>query len=376
MLKDHPVLSVSFRPFFLLAALIATINPTLWASIYLGRFNLALNSDPLYWHGHEMLFGFTGALIAGFLFTASAHWTNTRPYQGKALLLLVAMWIVERMSFFLPVPKEIYFLLSNIFLPTVLVFAVNKLKNHRKQLIPFSAILTGMTLSKLIYSFGNTYEFYEWESFGKMMGVGILRILILLIAGRVLPFFTMKKIGDVQIDVPKFIQILSIATLLPLVFKDCPPVFYFFAFIVNFSRQIFWRPWLSFKIPILFVLNLGVFLINVELFIEWFNSFNDSFSFAQSALHLFLAGGLGVVAIGIMTRVSLGHTGRNIHANNWTLVAYSFILIGAMIRFVIPVLFPENFLSSIHFASGFWTSGFLIFLIVYGKILWTKRVDA
>lgn len=375
MFKDHPVLSVSFRPFFLLAALIATINPTLWASIYLGRFDLALNSDPLYWHGHEMLFGFTSALIAGFLFTASAHWTNTEPYRGKSLLLLVTLWIIERMSFFLPIPKEVYFLSSNIFLPTVLAFAVYKLKNHKKQLIPFSVILTGITLSKIIYSFGNTYKFYDWESFGKMMGVGILRILIFLIAGRVLPFFTMKKIGHVQIDVPKSIQILSIASLVPLVLENCPPIFYLLAFIFNISRQFFWRPWLSLKIPILFVLNLGVFLINLELFIEWFNSFNDFFSFSQAGLHLFLAGGLGVVAIGIMTRVSLGHTGRNIHANNWTLVAYSFILIGAMIRFVVPVLFPEKFLASIHFASGFWTSGFLIFLIVYGKILWSKRVD-
>jgi uncharacterized protein involved in response to NO len=119
MNNHHPVLSIGFRPFFLLAALIAIINPTIWVSLYTGSSSIFLNVDPLFWHGHEMIFGFSGALIAGFILTASANWTKTTPYQGKALILLITFWLLERISYFFSFNDYLQFILSNTFFPKV-----------------------------------------------------------------------------------------------------------------------------------------------------------------------------------------------------------------------------------------------------------------
>ena len=95
-----PLTSIPFRLFFLLASLIAVLNPTLWISNLFGNIDLAINVTPIFWHAHEMVFGFTAALLGGFLLTASANWTQTVPYRGAPLVFLVLVWLFERCIYF------------------------------------------------------------------------------------------------------------------------------------------------------------------------------------------------------------------------------------------------------------------------------------
>ena len=203
MRSNSHLFNISFRPFFILAALIAFINPLVWVLSYLGHLPLPLNLvDPLFWHGHEMLFGFSGALIAGFILTASANWTSSEPYQGNTLMVLSALWVLERVSYFLPLNLHLQFILLNLFFPFLLFLLFLKLRNFPKQKYVFIPILLGLTLGKIFHSFEHIYEVDAIELHGKEIAAGLVRFIVLLIAGRVVPFFTRKKIQGLQIVMP------------------------------------------------------------------------------------------------------------------------------------------------------------------------------
>jgi uncharacterized protein involved in response to NO len=383
LIKNNPILSISFRPFFILAALIAIINPSIWVLSYLGRVSIPLAVvDPLFWHGHEMIFGFTGALIAGFILTASANWTNSTPYQGKSLLLLVTCWLLERLSYFIFKSEHLQFLIMNLFFPVLSLMLLKKLWSFPKQRNVFMPIVFGISVAKILHSWGYLYSVDYLEESGREIAIGLIRFIILLIAGRVIPFFTRKKIEGININLPNWINPLSLipVALIVIPWPEAVPRFVLgailtLALIANVSRQALWKPWVTFNVPILYVLHIGIALINIELLMELIGLFSDQVYYTQSALHLLMAGGLGVVGIGIMTRVSLGHTGRIIRADLWTCLSYSAILMGSLIRVFVPIFFPDIYIRSLQFASGLWTLGFGIFIIKYFKILTTQRPD-
>lgn len=382
-LNELAILSISFRPFFILAALIAIINPNLWVLSYHARISLPLLTvDPLFWHAHEMIFGFSSALIAGFILTASANWTNSEPYKNGYLLFLIIVWLLERGSYFFIKNIHLQYVLMNLFFPVLSILLLKKLWLFPKQRNVFLPIMLGFIIAKLMHSYGSIYSLDTLLTVGRDLAINLVRLIILLIAGRIIPFFTRKKIGANSLNIPTWVNPFAI---LPLVLLLIPipeswPL-YIKAFILliavvsNLYRQCMWRPMLTLGIPILFILHIGIALINIELLLELIGLFYDQIHFTQAALHLLMAGGLGVVGIGIMSRVSLGHTGRVIKADSWTCLAYVSVLIGSIIRAAIPIFYPEVYLKSLHYASGFWTLGFIIFLINYYKILIGRRPD-
>jgi uncharacterized protein involved in response to NO len=375
--------AISFRPFFILAGLIAFINPIIWVCKYLGKISLPLNLvDPLFWHGHEMIFGFSGALIAGFILTASANWTSSKPYQGKALVVLSVLWAIERISYFLPQSSIVQFVLMNLFFPTLLIMLFFKLRKFPKQKYVFIPILLGITIGKLLHSYGNIYSIDHLESSGKEVAIGLIRLIVLLIAGRVIPFFSKKKIEGIDINLPKWINPVSLIPIVLLVvpWPETTPRFFLAMILLvaifgNILRQFLWKPMKTVKVPILFILHIGIAFINLGLILEFLELFYTHLSFSKPALHLLLAGGLGVVGVGIMTRVTLGHTGRVIKADKWTVLAYILIIWGSLVRVIVPIFFPEFYFKSLHIAGGSWSLGFFIFLARYTKSLISLRPD-
>ncbi|MGI4992066.1 NnrS family protein [Halobacteriovorax sp. GFR7] len=375
--------SISFRPFFIMAGLIAALNPIIWVLTYLGHFEVpVLNLSSLFWHSHEMLFGFTGALIAGFLLTASANWTGSRPYQGKALVILLLLWLIERFSYFLPLTETVLLITLNLFFPALLIMLFRKLQNFPKQKYVFIPILLGFTVSSFLHTWGNLYSEATISDYGRDVAIGLIRFIILLIAGRVIPFFTRSKIPETKIDIPKWLNILSLGSVLILsLFWNLmnPSVAYILiltiAIISNLFRQLLWRPMLTTSIPILFILHVGIGFINIELVLRLIGIFYTRINQTNAALHMLLAGGLATVSIGIMTRVSLGHTGRKIIADSWTKLSYLLIIIGALTRSITPMVTSEYYFSSLYIAAALWSFGFLIFVLSYFDILTSMRPD-
>ncbi len=380
----RPLFSISFRPFFIMAGLIAALNPIIWVLTYLGHIEVpVLNLSSLFWHSHEMLFGFTGALIAGFLLTASANWTGSRPYQGKALVVLLLLWLVERFSYFLPLSGPALLIALNLFFPALLLMLFRKLQKFPKQKYVFIPILLGFTFSNFLHTWGNLYSEAAIADYGRDVTIGLIRFIILLIAGRVIPFFTRSKIPNTKIDIPKWLNLLSLGSVLLLsFFWDLmnPSVAYIsiliIAIISNLFRQLLWHPLSTKSIPILFILHIGIGCINLELILRLIGIFDVRISHTNAALHMLLAGGLAIVAIGIMTRVSLGHTGRKIIADSWTKLSYLLIIAGALTRSIIPMVSSQHYFTSLYFAAALWCFGFLIFVLRYFVILTSERPDA
>jgi len=164
MMGFGALLSISFRPFFLLAALIAVINPIVWSLVYRGDLIIALSSfDPMFWHAHEMLFGFSSAIVTGFLLTASANWTGTRPYRGVSLALLIILWMGERLVYFLPVGNIATIFMMNLFFPTLMIMLLRKLWDFPKQKYVFIPLIFMFFLSKLMHSWGYLFDISELE---------------------------------------------------------------------------------------------------------------------------------------------------------------------------------------------------------------------
>jgi uncharacterized protein involved in response to NO len=382
MTKVPAILSIGFRPFFLLAALIAIINPVLWVMTYLGHYSFSMITSSAFWHGHEMVFGFSGALIAGFILTASANWTNTKPYQGRAIFILVISWLLERLSFFLTGNTYISFILMNTFFPILGFMLFLKLKNFPKQRNVFVPIILGIMTGKIFYCYG---QLFDAESFGEQsreLSTGLIRLIILLIGGRVIPFFSRKKNHGLEINVPNW---LNPVALLPIIFlalplPDSTPklvmlFLYIWAIIFGLYRLYIWKPLKSIKVPILFILYIGVGFIYLGLVYELLGLYFEQFLFSKIPLHSLMVGGLGIVGMGIITRVSLGHTGRVIEGSNLTVLAYISIIIGAIFRVITPLVWEGNYVNGLYLSVGFWAFAFLLYIIEYGNMMFTKRPD-
>jgi uncharacterized protein involved in response to NO len=374
MAKSLALLSVGFRPFFLLAALIAVFNPTLRVANYFGHIPLSMVTSGAFWHGHEMIFGFSGALLAGFLLTAAPGWTKSPPFQGRWLALLATLWLFERFSFFLPLNRELTFTLMNVFFPALLVALYLILQNFSKHKYVFIPILLGITCAKFLYTFGHLYQEATYELYGRQISTGLVRFILLLMTGRQIPLFMRKKFGDIDINIPSWVNPIALTPIAILSFlppelapKALLTIIYIWAISVGIYRQGLWHPYRSLKTPIIAILHLGASFIYIGLTLELLTLYYPLLGFSKLALHALMAGGLATLGIGIMTRISLGHTGSVVKADKLILLAYLVIIVGALLR-VFPAIFSiELYISVLYLSTFFWTLGFFIFLVKFWK---------
>lgn len=381
MAKVSALLSMGFRPFFILAALMAVLNPSIWIAHYLGHISLRLPTSVLFWHGHEMLFGFSGALIAGFILTASPNWTRSLPYQGRSLAFLVVLWTIERLSFFMPVTDGLAFFLMNTFFPALTVMLLLKLQNSPKHKYVFIPILLGITLAKLGYSGGHLFPDMGYERTGQQIGIGLVRFILLLMAGRLIPMFMRKKIEGLQVFVPVWLNPLALFPIgiLALPFPaNTPPslltIIYLWAIITGIIRQGMWLPHRAIKIPLLLVLQMGTGFVYVGLILELIGLYYPTISFSQIPMHMLMVGGLGVLGIGMMTRIALGNTGNPVKADKLIVFAYGCVGLGAILRVILPLLWPQGYATGLNLSVAFWAGGFFIFLIKFWKKLTGPRL--
>jgi uncharacterized protein involved in response to NO len=370
-----PLLALPFRIFFLLTALAGVILPTFWISIYLGATQYhGLLLAPLHWHIHEMIFGFTGALISGFILTASANWSGRPAFRGTPLLVLALLWVVERLALYIPIPPVVALLLSLPFFGMLTVMLYLQLRFSPRQLKTFVPIISVLFLAKILFLVGSYLNKIQLMLDAKDFALGMIKFLILLIAGRVVPFFTNSKMGaHLHISVPPFIQI---AALVP-VFLLALPIPFLQQFYVHTSllsaaiillivRSYYWHPLKSAKEPMLLILNMGVLWMVIHFILDLVSGFNPAYAQFQAPLHAFAAGSVGVTALGMMTRVSLGHTGRKIEADYGVWIIFICVNLGAVSRVFLPY-FISNYPVALSIANFFWSFAFLGYFLRFFK---------
>lgn len=379
------ILQTGFRIFFLGAAAYAVISMIVWLWFYVAMGNIFVAMPLTVWHGHEMVFGFTMAVVAGFLLTAVMNWTGIQTLHGWPLLILFLLWAAARFLAFMPASFPIWpmafcdtaFL---IFLTIAVVHPIIAAKQWKQSAV-FSKLIL-ITISGVFF-YGSLFaNDLAGERKALRFVVYMMVSLILTIARRIMPFFIERGVGyPVTLRNNLFLDISSLILLAGFAILD---TFFYFPKIVavlclslaviHTVRLSSWYTSGIWKKPLLWILFFGyMFLIAgflLKFLSAWMHKPDDS------ALHAFTAGGIGVFTLGMMARVSWGHTGRNIaEAPSGLPLIFVPISVGALIRSFFPIFNQEHYILWIGISQILWIVAFALYLIYYCKILVSPRAD-
>ncbi len=375
--------SGGFRPFFLAAALWSAIALALGIGMLSGALHLPSRFDPLSWHIHEMLFGFVMAGVAGFLLTAIPNWTGRAPIAGVRLALLVAAWALGRaaclVSAWLPAwAAPVADLLFPLALALVVARELIAAGNRRNYplLLPL-AVLGAANLLMHLEALGAAVP----PGLGLRLGIATVLVLISVIGGRIIPAFTRNWLtarGATSLPAPVGpIDRLALGTLHAslLVWSlrpDAPwvGVLLLLGAAANLARLVRWRGAATLTEPLLSVLHLGYLWLVAGVALLGLSLLSPAIPFA-AAVHALTVGAFGTMLLAVMTRATLGHTGRGLHADGVTLAIYGLVTAAGVLRVVAAWPSAMAF-HGLLVAALCWIAAFGLFVGRYGPMLLTR----
>ncbi|MGZ4981268.1 MAG: NnrS family protein [Methylobacter sp.] len=380
---DYPLFALGFRAFFALAGLAALVLIVFWNAIYSGTLTSEHYYPNNYWHAHEMLLGYAVAVIAGFLLTAVKNWTGKPTITGDQLASLCLLWLYGRILPFYAgaLPDVLIALVDFSFLP-ILAYQVSKPIIQAKQfgnlffigLLLLLALGNGLIHTEMLGLQDNS------AAIGIQLVVATIIILILIIAGRVFPFFTERGIPGTLVIRNPLLDSLSVASaviVFALQLFDISGTLLalaaVIAIVVNIARLAGWYVRRIWYVPLLWVLYAGYGWIILGFILTALSAY--SVVLPTLALHAFTLGGIGVLTLGMMARVSLGHTGRALKASNAIAIAFVLINVAALFRVLLPIAMPHWYENLLYLSTLSWLSAFSLFIFVYAPILTSARVD-
>jgi uncharacterized protein involved in response to NO len=379
-----PILfALGFRPFFLLAGFFAIFLVAAWVPVFVGGFAFDTYYGQLGWHSHEMIFGYTSAVVAGFLLTAVRNWTDTPTPTGGYLAAMAALWLGGRVIPLFPetLPGWLIALVDLTFLPAVAIgIGVPLVRKGEKRNLVFLLLLAGLFIGNLQTHLDLLGYGQQPAGSGIFLGLHIVILLIVIMGGRVIPFFTERALQGVVIKRRPVIEWLAPVSALAFL---CAELFRADmaivgacaagAAIVNGIRLASWYTHRFWRVPLLWVLHLGYGWIVAGFCLEAAAAFRAIPP--QSTTHAFTAGTIGVLTLGMMARVALGHTARPLRVGPAMAVAFGLINLSAFLRALLPIWIPQRLSEFVIFSGALWCIAFLIFVVVYTPILTQPRID-
>ena len=377
--QSAPVLfSYGFRPFFLGAAMWAIAAMLLWLLTLSGLMTVAADYGPTYWHAHEMLFGYSSAVLAGFLLTAVPNWTGRLPVSGWPLFFLFSVWVAGRLIFLVPdlVGKEAAAAVDSLFLPILLTICMREVVAGRKwKDLKVIGGLVALSLGNVLFHWQVVWGGHP--ALAIRVAVSAYVVLVIIIGGRIIPSFTrnwINKSGRTDFPVPYnnfdttaiFAAIAALAAWSLLAEGPVVGVLAAVAFLFHLVRLGRWRGWTTLSEHLVTVLHvaylfvpfgfLGIGLASVGILSP------------MASLHVLTVGTLATMMLAVMTRATRGHTGRVLTASRATSTIYLAIVLASLLRPVADVL--PNHASAFYAASGLcWLAAFALFLMEYGPML-------
>jgi uncharacterized protein involved in response to NO len=379
---DYPIFALGFRAFFTLAGLSALALIALWKSLYDGSFTPTNYYPSTYWHAHEMLLGYACAVIAGFLLTAVKNWTGEQTLCGDKLAGLCLLWIYGRaLPFYAGIfPGSIIALVDLSFLP-ILAYCIAKpiIKSKNFKNLLFVGLLALITFGNALIH-AEILNLMPSAWFGLNLVVATIIMMILVIAGRVFPFFTERGLTGVLIIPNPVFDIAAIASA-ALVFVlqllhisgIALAVIAIFAVAANLARMLNWYDRRILYVPLLWILYAGYVWIILGFGLTALSAFG--WVSLTLALHAFTVGGIGVLTLGMMARVSLGHTGRALKVSNAIALAFVLINVAVLFRVLVPIAFSQWYNNVVYISTLSWLAAFSLFIFIYLPILTRVRID-
>ncbi len=378
------LLELGFRIFFIGAGVFAILSIGLWAGIYQLGLSLPISIvSPFQWHAHEMIYGYSLAVIAGFLLTAVKNWTGVHTLSGKGLLSLFALWLAARVSFIVMDGYIWYAAILELLFSTGLLIAVCRpiiLTRQWKQMSILSKLFLILFFNGLYYCglFGWIDQGLHWGIYG---GLYLVLGLILTMGRRVIPSFIEQGVDyPVSLFNSRWLDISSLVLFLgffvsEVFFPESLPGVWLASllFIVNAARLVGWHTPGIWRKSLLWSIYLSFWFITLGFLLFAIADWADIPK--SLAIHAFTYGGVGLITIGMMSRVALGHTGRMVSQPPARAgIAFGLLFAGALIRVILPIVSMDNYNIWIGLSQLFWITAFSLFVITYIPILIKPRI--
>jgi uncharacterized protein involved in response to NO len=378
-------ISAGFRPFFLSGGLWAMLAMPLWLCVFAGATTLPSGLAPWIWHAHEMIFGYAMAVIAGFLLTAIPNWTGRPLLSGAPLVVLASLWLAGRIAVLFsavlgaPLAAAIDLAFPLLFL---LVAAREIVAGNSRRNLPVVVALGCLFAGNLLVHLealgsGDTAEL------GIRIGLATVLMLITLIGGRIIPSFTGNWLtkthpGSALPAVAGAFDVaaLAVTAAAVIVWAAAPdgtaaPWLELAAGLALLARLARWRGLATTAEPLLWILHVGYAWLPIGFLLLAANGFRELLP-ATSALHALTTGAIGTMTLAVMTRATLGHTGRALAADAGTTAIYILITAAAALRVLAP-LFASHYTIAVTVAGLAWSGAFLLFVTFYGPALLRPR---
>ncbi len=382
--RGFALFALGFRPFFLAAGIFAVAYMGLWLAMLQGTLPAPAGLTPMAWHGHEMLFGFTVSVIAGFLLTAAQSWTSIPMPKDGLLATLFALWLAGRLAPYLPIPYVVVALVDLLFLPALMIAVLHPvLRVKQARNYPFPAMLLGLFVANLLFHAAALDLVPFPPLHGLTLALYLIVLMMVVMGGRVIPYFTERRINStarkwsvVEWLAPATVVATMVAALLsqhsPAMLVLVVPLAAAAA-AANAVRLAGWQAFRLWGVPLLWVLHLGYAWIVIGLTLDALAAASVVSPFL--ALHAYATGGIGVLTLGMMSRVSLGHTGHILEAPKIMAWAFAAMNLSAVVRVFGPLLSPAHTPLLQQLGGGLWMAAFTAFVAVYAPMLWRPRVD-
>lgn len=386
--KITPLLRLGFRPFFLSGAIFSVVAIVLWLLMYKGTVNFSPLGGGYWWHIHEMIFGFGCAIIAGFLLTAVQNWTGVRGAQGSVLLVLFILWLAGRIVILFPdlLGAELTTIIDLSFLPAV-AFVLGKpiiaIKQYRNLFFVPLLLLFTIANSEMHLAIYNSDTFTI--TYAAYAGVMLVTFLMSVMAGRVVPMFTANGTQTPKATpLPWLDKVTNGCLAIAMLYLLLEPVVGFseiffgilliVAGIFQTMRWLRWRPWITLGVPLLWSIHASIKFIAYGLIVLGLSYLIAEIP-SNHIWHLLTVGGMGGLILAMISRVSLGHTGRPLTPPKAMTLSYIFITLAALIRALGPWVLPEKTMIFIDISGAFWLLAFGIFAVTYAPMLMSPRKD-
>lgn len=376
-----PLFAMGFRPFFLFGAMFAALALPLWLLGYHGWI-AGVTRD---WHVHEMLFGYLGAVIAGFLLTAVPNWTGRLPVAGTALAALFFLWVAGRVAMLAASSSLLAAVIDAAFLFLLAaIIAREVIAGRNLRNAPVCALI-------LVLASANTLTHLRGVSpdlalLGERLALGVIAMLVTLIGGRITPSFTRNWMAKQKMtpepSSPGRFDMLALAvTAIAIACWVAAPAqpmagaAMTAAGVLNAVRLTRWNGWRTLSEPLVTILHLGYAWLAAALCLLGLSILAPAAIPSTAGVHALTAGAFGVMTLAVMTRATRGHTGRPLTADRETQLIYALVMFGAALRVASP-FFAQHYVVLL-IASGFiWSLAFAAFAIVYGPLLLRARRSA
>ena len=376
-----------FRCAFLATGAIAVLLVPVWVLIWGYGWALPSAWPPAVWHAHEMLFGFVSAAVAGFLLTAVPSWTGQRGFAGTPLTVLMSLWLAARVLIATSEywPASLVGAVDVSFLVALAALIAPRLWRARNRNTALPVVLLALAAcngaSHWALSQRNADAAYHWI----LVGIDITLLLVTVIGGRIVPAFTENALrgsaASASLRAWPWCTPAAIISMLTVALTDTfAPDTYLaavvaaIAAVLQAARMLQWRSHATLRKPILWVLHLGYAWLPIGLALKAV-ALTTQLAMTAFWLHALTIGVLATLIMAVMTRASLGHTGRPLTAHPATALSYLLLLAAALVRVFGLGVLRLPYPAIIAISASLWTAAFMLFLLVYGPILWSPRID-